>query len=275
MATILSDVSGTPRPSPCADEQDGAGLGDLLRRARERRGVTLEQISNETKIPRRHLEALEHDDLAALPGGFYRRAQVRVFARAVNLDQDLAVSRLERSLGRPAADAPPPDAPAAHRPLSSRHRVLVIIGVGVAAAVFARSIAGRQPVPGHDGPGPRASDSPGPGVPRAPATPAGPLAGTAPPAPSDPVVPPSTGSENAPAAAANSFTELVVTTQPAGARVTVDEIGWGSAPVTIRFLPAGSKRIRVIKEGYRGEERVVSLVDGRRSVLEIQLQSAP
>jgi hypothetical protein len=91
----------------------------------------------------------------------------------------------------------------------------------------------------------------------------------------NPAVPPSTGSEGAPAATADSFTELVVTTQPAGARVTVDEIGWGSAPVTIRFLPAGSKRIRVIKEGYRGEERVVSLVDGRRSVLDIQLQSAP
>ena len=100
MATIRSDASGPSRPSQArGPEHDGAGLGELLRQARERRGVTLEQIAHETKIPRRHLEALEHDNPAAVPGGFYRRAQVRVFAQAVNLDRDLAVSRLERSWG--------------------------------------------------------------------------------------------------------------------------------------------------------------------------------
>ena len=71
------------------------------------------------------------------------------------------------------------------------------------------------------------------------------------------------------------MTELVVTTQPPGARVTVNGIGWGSSPATIRFLPAGSKRIRVIKEGYGSEERVVSLVEGRRSTLDIQLRGTP
>jgi hypothetical protein len=57
--------------------------------------------------------------------------------------------------------------------------------------------------------------------------------------------------------------------------VTVDGIGWGSTPATIRFLPAGSKRIRVIKEGYGSEERVVNLVEGRRSTLDIPLPGAP
>ena len=76
-------------------------------------------------------------------------------------------------------------------------------------------------------------------------------------------------------AAGDSFTELVVTSQPPGARVTVDGIGWGSTPATIRFLPAGSKRIRVIKDGYGSEERTVNLVEGRRSTLDIPLPSAP
>ena len=57
--------------------------------------------------------------------------------------------------------------------------------------------------------------------------------------------------------------------------MTVDGIGWGSTPATIRFLPAGGKRIRVIKEGYGSEERVVNLVEGRRSTLNIPLPSAP
>jgi hypothetical protein len=75
-------------------------------------------------------------------------------------------------------------------------------------------------------------------------------------------------------AVADSYTELVVKTQPAGARVTVDGIGWGSAPVTIRYLPAGSIRVRVSKEGYQSEEREVRLVEGHPNVVDIRLASA-
>src|SRR4051812_31918181 len=102
MATIFSDGSGAERRSvsrPRAD--DDSGLGELLRHARERRTLTLEQVSQETKIPRRHLEALERNNLAALPGGFYRRAEIRVFARAVGLDPAVALAALERTPGRP------------------------------------------------------------------------------------------------------------------------------------------------------------------------------
>ena len=74
---------------------------------------------------------------------------------------------------------------------------------------------------------------------------------------------------------ADSITELVVTTQPEGARVTVNGIGRGLAPLTIRYLPAGDKRIRVSKEGYASEERVVNLAEGRLSKLDIRLRSAP
>ena len=52
-------------------------------------------------------------------------------------------------------------------------------------------------------------------------------------------------------------------------------IGWGLAPVTIRYLPAGDKRIRVSKEGYVTEERTVSLAEGRPRVLDITLRSVP
>jgi hypothetical protein len=55
----------------------------------------------------------------------------------------------------------------------------------------------------------------------------------------------------------------------------VDGIGWGNAPVAIRYLPAGTKRIRVSKEGYATEERVVSLTEGHLRMLDIRLRSAP
>src|SRR5205823_3114119 len=44
-------------------------------------------------------------------------------------------------------------------------------------------------------------------------------------------------------------TELMVITEPPGARVTVDGIGWGVAPITIRYLPPGTKLIRFSKDG--------------------------
>ena len=73
------------------------GVGELLRSARARRGLALQQVSNETKIPLRYLEALEQDRLEALPGGFYRRAHVRAYAQAVQLDPRL-LAQLERDL---------------------------------------------------------------------------------------------------------------------------------------------------------------------------------
>ncbi len=50
---------------------------------------------------------------------------------------------------------------------------------------------------------------------------------------------------------------LVVITQPEGARVTINGVGWGVTPLTIGHLPPGAKRVRVTKPGYRSEERVV------------------
>ena len=84
-----------------------------------------------------------------------------------------------------------------------------------------------------------------------------------------------TANPGAARASPDSITELVVTTEPAGARVTVNGIGWGVAPVRIRHLPAGDKRIRVSKEGYATEERTVHIAEGQQKVLAFQLGGAP
>jgi len=73
----------------------------------------------------------------------------------------------------------------------------------------------------------------------------------------------------------NAVTELVVTTEPAGARVTVNGIAWGVSPVTIRHLPAGNKHIRVTLEGYASQERVLKLDAGQQRALDISLESVP
>ena len=55
---------------------------------------------------------------------------------------------------------------------------------------------------------------------------------------------------------------LIVETRPAGARVTVNGIGFGETPLRIPYLPFGTKRIRIIKEGYVSVERSVRVDAG-------------
>ena len=70
-------------------------------------------------------------------------------------------------------------------------------------------------------------------------------------------------------------TELVIATEPAGARVTVNGIGWGTAPITIRHLPPGVQRIRVSKDGYVSEDRLVNLRENQSSALDLRLRNTP
>jgi cytoskeletal protein RodZ len=63
-------------------------VGRKLREARERRGVSLRQIADATKISVSALEALERNDISRLPGGIFSRAFVRSYAVEVGLDPD-------------------------------------------------------------------------------------------------------------------------------------------------------------------------------------------
>jgi len=64
-----------------------AGFGEQLRRARAERGISLEMISERTKIAVRHLESLEEERFKDLPGGVFNRGMVRSYARVVGLDE--------------------------------------------------------------------------------------------------------------------------------------------------------------------------------------------
>lgn len=63
-------------------------FGARLRDARERRGKSLRDIAESTKISPTVLEALEHNELGRVPGGIFARAFVRAYAAEVGLDPD-------------------------------------------------------------------------------------------------------------------------------------------------------------------------------------------
>src|SRR3989304_453368 len=69
-----------------------ASLSERLKRERELRSISLKQISEETRIGVRFLQALEDDRLDIIPGEFYRRSYLRAYARYLGLDEDLALN---------------------------------------------------------------------------------------------------------------------------------------------------------------------------------------
>jgi cytoskeleton protein RodZ len=73
-------------------------LGQELKRAREERGVTLQDISNATHVGMRFLHAIENDTFDVLPGGVFNRAFVRKFAKQVGFDEEQAVRIYEEQL---------------------------------------------------------------------------------------------------------------------------------------------------------------------------------
>ncbi|MBJ6363445.1 RodZ domain-containing protein [Paenibacillus sp. GCM10012307] len=63
-------------------------LGALLRKSREQKGFTLDDIQNLTKIQKRYLEAIEEGNYKVLPGNFYVRAFIKNYAEAVGLNTE-------------------------------------------------------------------------------------------------------------------------------------------------------------------------------------------
>ena len=76
---------------------------DELRLEREQHRISIEKISEETKISSRHLHALEAGDYAALPGGVFRKGIVRSYLRALELEESPWMERFEASLSESGA----------------------------------------------------------------------------------------------------------------------------------------------------------------------------
>jgi len=73
-------------------------LGEYLKREREIRGITLEDISRVTKINLRMLKALEENEYTVLSAPLFVKGFIRAYCRFVGLDGDDAVLRYEQCL---------------------------------------------------------------------------------------------------------------------------------------------------------------------------------
>jgi len=69
-----------------------ASFGAQLKQERERKGVTLEDISLTTKIGTRMLRALEEEHFDQLPGGIFNKGFIRAYARCLGMDEEQAIA---------------------------------------------------------------------------------------------------------------------------------------------------------------------------------------
>jgi cytoskeletal protein RodZ len=117
-----------------------ATVGEKLRAAREAQGLDLAEVANRTRIPLRHLDAIEKGNYTGLPSVTYAMGFAKAYARAVGADEVGIARDVRAELGQYEQRAPMPE-----YPLEDPSRVpprglawaglivavLVLIGVGL------------------------------------------------------------------------------------------------------------------------------------------------
>jgi len=86
--------------------------GATLRDAREKAGLSIDEMATKTKIPLNVLQAIEHDDTAKLGQPVYVRGYLRRYAKALDVAETQVMEAFDsRPAARPPMPQPPPREP--------------------------------------------------------------------------------------------------------------------------------------------------------------------
>jgi cytoskeletal protein RodZ len=91
-------------------------FGEKFRKERERRGFSLDDVSNVTKIGARMLKAIEDEHFDKLPGGVFNKGFIRAYARHLGLNDEEAVTEYLAALREAQVEAQNSSAPASPPP---------------------------------------------------------------------------------------------------------------------------------------------------------------
>ena len=126
----MSEERGNdPTPTP-------ETVGGRLRAAREAAGLTLPEVASRTRVPQRHLEAIEASDYAGLPSATYAVGFVRAYARAVGADEVALARDVRADAARTMRTTPVYEPYETADPTRVPSRTIVIIAAGLALAVI-------------------------------------------------------------------------------------------------------------------------------------------
>ncbi len=113
-------------------------VGRELREARERRGLSVEEVARQARIPQRYVEALEKGDLGVFGRGPFASGYTRQYRRFLDLP-DAPLPTHHEPEPEPTATVPTVTSPV----LPSRPR-LVALGVAVVATLALAFLVGRR-----------------------------------------------------------------------------------------------------------------------------------
>ncbi|MEO8113349.1 MAG: helix-turn-helix domain-containing protein [Phenylobacterium sp.] len=122
--------------------QSGADIGQALKAAREHQGLTLEAVAEITRIRRAYLAAIEEMRLEELPSRPFTIGYIRAFAKAVDLDGELAVERFKAD--EPVLDEPLREPIGVHDGGDPRLAMIVAGACVIVAAIVVWNIAQRS-----------------------------------------------------------------------------------------------------------------------------------
>ena len=73
-------------------------VGNTLRQEREKRGLSIDQVSNATKISSAYINAIENEDIGHLPKKVYSVGFVRLYANFLSLDAEQFASEFKTKI---------------------------------------------------------------------------------------------------------------------------------------------------------------------------------
>jgi cytoskeleton protein RodZ len=120
-------------------------FGEELRRERELRQISLDDVAQATKINIRYLDAMERNDFLHLPGGVFNRGFVRAYCEFIGVNSEpmvnayLVEERSQATRGRSGAALSVREAVATHEGAGRarpQNRLVVYGGLAVVIAVL-------------------------------------------------------------------------------------------------------------------------------------------
>lgn len=110
--------------------------GDVLRVAREAQGLTLADVAARTRVPLRHLEAIDASDYAGLPSPTYAVGFGRAYARAIGADEVRIAQMVRDDVAKLGRRTPEYEPYAMTDPARVPSRGIAVVALGLALAVL-------------------------------------------------------------------------------------------------------------------------------------------
>lgn len=118
-----------------------ASVGNMLREARERLGMSVGDVANQIKFAPRQIEALEADDFRTMPESAFLRGFVRSYGKLLHLDSEALFAALPATKVATLSDAPAPNEMIFPNAQTARQQNLVWLGAALVFVVIALGFA--------------------------------------------------------------------------------------------------------------------------------------